>query len=110
MLMMLAGTHDLELLSATLTSLKLSESSTLTLIPRYDKSLRGGKGDRAPVESWTRVIGRPEVILLEGWMLGFQHISESSGTEQKQLLEAISSKTPSILVFTQLWLLILSNR
>ncbi|GKF16332.1 hypothetical protein Tco_0061250, partial [Tanacetum coccineum] len=35
-------------------------------LPRYDKSAYNGRGDRADPSTW------PEVVLFEGWMLGFK--------------------------------------
>ena len=40
-----AGTHDVQLMRKTLKSLQ--SSSFPVRIPRFDKSLRGGRGDRA---------------------------------------------------------------
>lgn len=61
------GTHDLELGVRTLDA--LVQGGTVEL-PRYDKSAHGGRGDRAaPGE---RVTGPFDLVLLEGWMLGFQ--------------------------------------
>ena len=39
-----AGTHDINLIMSTLE--KLSMKDQQVLIPRYDKSLRNGRGDR----------------------------------------------------------------
>lgn len=68
-------------------------------VPRYNKSLRQGRGDRSPIDQWTSInsnllnltksfklvlmyykmliVGPVQVILLEGWMLGFQSLSPS---------------------------------
>lgn len=68
-----AGTHDLELLNGTMQALKKSVKDLK--LPRYDKSLRAGKGDRAPTEEWDLVNdsegGDVDIVLFEGWMLGF---------------------------------------
>ncbi|KAI0258862.1 hypothetical protein BC834DRAFT_909346 [Gloeopeniophorella convolvens] len=40
-------------------------------VPRFDKSLHGGEGDRLPEAEWTRVRGPLDVVLLEGWCVGF---------------------------------------
>ena len=40
-------------------------------MPTYDKSLRAGRGDRAPDASWPVVSAPLRVVLLEGWCLGF---------------------------------------
>ena len=68
-----AGTHDLALLSDTLDRLRGSVTGAVR-VPRYDKSLRGGRGDRAPEESWRelRVGSAADIVLFEGWMLGFE--------------------------------------
>eukprot|EP00752_Nemacystus_decipiens_P014822 g13195.t1 len=47
-------------------------------VPRYDKSARGGRGDRAPEAEWSVVSKPPDVVLLEGWMLGFEALPEGS--------------------------------
>lgn len=41
-------------------------------VPAYDKSLHAGRGDRLPPEQWPSVPGPIDVVLLEGWMLGFR--------------------------------------
>jgi len=46
------------------------------LIPRYDKSAFGGRGDRMEESKWLRVEGPLDLILFEGWMLGFRAESE----------------------------------
>ncbi len=71
------------------------KESQLLHIPRYDKSLRHGRGDRASFTNWTKIfgnnklnilsdfivfnqitIGPIDVIVLEGWMLGFQALND----------------------------------
>ncbi|CAN0398570.1 unnamed protein product, partial [Ectocarpus sp. 13 AM-2016] len=47
-------------------------------VPRYDKSARGGKGDRALEGEWSVVSTPPDVLLLEGWMLGFEALPDDS--------------------------------
>lgn len=74
-----AGTHDLALGLRTIRSLKYGVEQTSSFrIPRYDKSARGGRGDRVPEEQWSTVPVMPEVVLLEGWMLGFEALPEGS--------------------------------
>ena len=41
-------------------------------IPRYDKSAYEGKGDRA--EKGALIKGPLDLVIVEGWMLGFQPI------------------------------------
>ncbi|PUZ75220.1 hypothetical protein GQ55_1G136600 [Panicum hallii var. hallii] len=74
-----AGSHDLQFSVETLESLtKLRKGRLLFFacmkmkVPRYDKSAFGGRGDRADPSVWPEVEGPLEVILFEGWMLGFK--------------------------------------
>jgi D-glycerate 3-kinase len=66
------GTHDVALGVRTLEALRAGRNVEL---PRYDKSAHGGRGDRSaqtePVE------GRVDLVLLEGWMLGFTPVAVS---------------------------------
>lgn len=61
------GTHDLALGTAVLSALKAGETVAL---PRYDKGAFQGRGDRRPEAEWP-VVGRQELVLLEGWCLAF---------------------------------------
>jgi len=72
------GSHDLKLGKKTLDDLKRVTYGEHCQIPRYDKSLRDGKGDRLPPEKWSLVYGPVDVILFEGWCLGFQPLPETS--------------------------------
>jgi hypothetical protein len=78
-----AGTHDLPLAYETLDQLtaRRDEASPVAL-PRYDKSKREGRGDRADVGSWPIVSAPVNIILLEGWMLGFIPTPPLSDTAQ----------------------------
>jgi D-glycerate 3-kinase len=69
----LPGTHDIPLGLSLLRSLKeINRSGTDNIrIPRFDKSLFGGEGDRLPESEWTSVRGPLDVVLLEGWCVGF---------------------------------------
>lgn len=62
------GTHDVALGGALLDALR--EGGAVTL-PTYDKGAHDGLGDRAPRPRWREVQGPFDVILFEGWMLGF---------------------------------------
>lgn len=50
--------------------------SSPTRVPRYDKSLHSGQGDRLPRSAWPEVNmpGQPkvQVLLIEGWCVGFR--------------------------------------
>ncbi|KAL5698508.1 glycerate 3-kinase [Ranunculus cassubicifolius] len=68
-----AGSHDLPLSVETLTALsKMTKKGMKIKLPRYNKSAYGGKGDRADPSEWTEVEGPLDVVLFEGWMLGFR--------------------------------------
>ncbi|KAI9300630.1 P-loop containing nucleoside triphosphate hydrolase protein [Cunninghamella echinulata] len=77
------GSHDLalaqktfqELLSISSSSQKQKEEDSMALIPVYDKSLYDGLGDRCPKKEWQQVHGPIDIILFEGWSLGFKSLS-----------------------------------
>lgn len=66
-----AGTHEVGLGQRTLQALKSGGSGEVSL-PCYNKSAYGGKGDRAPSASWSTTETPIDVVLVEGWMLGFK--------------------------------------
>ena len=87
-----AGTHDLPLLEQTLQELRtMSPNSRPCRIPRYDKSLNNGRGDRAPVEDWTIVDGTVDVVLLEGWMLGFEPLQAGEVASLSENLKIVNN-------------------
>lgn len=66
-----AGTHDVELGAQVLGALSRGAP---VMLPRYDKSAHGGLGDRAP-ESTERAVREPQdLVIFEGWMLGFRKL------------------------------------
>ncbi|CAG8454445.1 2033_t:CDS:2 [Ambispora leptoticha] len=70
----LPGTHDIKLGSHILQSI----CNQLPIqIPHYDKSLHNGRGDRAPTSKWTLISSPIDIVLFEGWSLGFKHLSET---------------------------------
>ena len=58
----LPGSHDIEELLQSLNAWKTNGQITT---PRFDKSLRNGRGDRAGNSR-----SQPQVVLIEGWFLG----------------------------------------
>lgn len=80
------GTHDVKLGSQILTQLKyINEQDehgggASVQIPRFEKSLFGGEGDR--VETGTIVQPPVDVVVLEGWCVGF-HPSTSDEIGRK---------------------------
>lgn len=71
------GTHDIELGERTLAALRGSAPGRSLRVPVYDKSQHGGRGDRAPESEWRHVTGPIDLVLVEGWMLGFEPVPES---------------------------------
>ena len=79
-----AGTHDMELMMDTVKALQSGEKCT---IPRYDKSVNGGKGDRAAKDEWASFDKSPDIVLFEGWMLGFDPVpAEALKDEEMQVV------------------------
>ena len=62
------GTHDVALGDRVLRALAEQRSGAVA-VPSYDKSAHGGRGDRASTE--VLVAAPLDVVLVEGWMLGF---------------------------------------
>lgn len=74
------GTHDIALGEATLVALRALGSdgkNRAVQVPVYDKSLHGGRGDRAPEARWRTVTGPLDLVFVEGWMFGFTPVTEA---------------------------------
>ncbi|KAI0724686.1 P-loop containing nucleoside triphosphate hydrolase protein [Fomitopsis betulina] len=69
------GTHDVPLGNDILRKLKRINDSDgeEVVLPRFDKSLHAGEGDRVPVG--TAVRAPLDVVILEGWCTGFYPVS-----------------------------------
>ncbi len=63
------GTHDIKLAQKTLKNLIQATPSDITPIPRFNKWLKEGRGDRAPEKEWYNFKGQPDFIIFEGWNL-----------------------------------------
>ena len=107
----LPGTHDVVLGIETLESLLGAKS---TPVPTYDKSKFDGHGDRVPSSEW--VIAQPpfDIILFEGWCLGFQAISRVDvaskqaaekypGTLSRHALEDLQFINEKLKWYSPLW-------
>jgi D-glycerate 3-kinase len=68
------GTHDVDLGEETLRQLR--QSTGEILVPVYDKSAHGGRGDRTPQSEWRAVRGPIDIAFVEGWMLGYTPVAE----------------------------------
>jgi D-glycerate 3-kinase len=69
------GTHDIQLGVETLSTLRSQHRIGPMLLPRYDKSRHAGKGDRADISQWQTITLPVDIVLVEGWMLGFQTLN-----------------------------------
>ncbi|KAJ3936986.1 MAG: P-loop containing nucleoside triphosphate hydrolase protein [Lentinula lateritia] len=68
------GTHDVELGSKVLRSLK--EGKNGIELPRFDKSLFDGEGDRLHLDGTGTIVDSPvDVFIMEGWFMGFYPVS-----------------------------------
>lgn len=87
------GTHDLPLLVDTLDQILefcrdgLCRADVVT-VPRFDKSLHGGRGDRAPRDQWYDINGTVDVMLLEGWCMGFEPVENVTSAD----MEAVNTE------------------
>jgi D-glycerate 3-kinase len=71
------GTHDIDLGERTLAALRELGAGRSTRVPVYDKSQHGGRGDRAPEPEWRDVTGPIDLVIVEGWMFGFEPVPDS---------------------------------
>ena len=69
------GTHDVDLGVRVLSALKSLEAGSSLAVPAYDRSAFDGAGDRRPESGWRRVDGPLDLVVFEGWMLGFTPVA-----------------------------------
>lgn len=70
----LPGTHSLALLQEVVS--KVQKKAKGYKIPRYDKSRFQGEGDRYDESQWTSVDQPVDVLIFEGWFVGFKSIPD----------------------------------
>ncbi|KFY73160.1 hypothetical protein V499_06733 [Pseudogymnoascus sp. VKM F-103] len=77
------GTHDIPLARCLFTNLR---AQTETSIPRYDKSAFNGQGDRTstPLRVNEPSKRKLQVIILEGWSVGFRALSDSEVAAKRE--------------------------
>ncbi len=63
------GTHDVELGITLLDCLRSPDGQPIS-VPRFDKSLGGGQGDRTAPE----IVKGADIVLLEGWFVGVRPV------------------------------------
>ena len=72
----LPGTHDPRLAVDTVRVLVEAQGSVSR--PSYDKTKFSGLGDRAEAATWPTIEGPLDLVLVEGWMLGFLPVPDAS--------------------------------
>jgi D-glycerate 3-kinase len=68
------GTHDISLALTTFKALLQAQSKELIPIPRFDKSLHGGEGDRI---LFPELVHDIDIVLFEGWFVGVRPIEKT---------------------------------
>jgi D-glycerate 3-kinase len=86
------GTHDEQLAAKFFKELSEYRGEGDLKIPSFDKSSFNGEGDRASESQWPRISRKPDVVVFEGWCVGFQPLPASS-VEEKHAL-AVAGKLP----------------
>ena len=69
------GTHDVGLGVRVLSAIKSLKPGSSLVVPVYDRSAFAGAGDRLDEADWRRVDGPLDLVVLEGWMLGFTPVA-----------------------------------
>jgi len=72
---------------AALRSLSPAGPARSVLVPVYDKSQHGGRGDRVPEGQWRRVDAPLDLVFVEGWMLGFSPVDDGALAGDPDLAE-----------------------
>jgi D-glycerate 3-kinase len=86
------GTHEEQLATSFFEELRFYKGEGELRIPSFDKSKFNGEGDRAPISAWPTISRKPDVVVFEGWCVGFQPLS-ASAIEQKHSL-ALAGELP----------------
>lgn len=77
------GTHDMPLLNDVLQQLITANSGSKIAIPGFDKA----KDDRLPKAHWQVVTAPIDIILLEGWCLGAEALTQAELRQAQNTLE-----------------------
>ncbi|KAF1922015.1 P-loop containing nucleoside triphosphate hydrolase protein [Ampelomyces quisqualis] len=86
------GTHEEQLGAKFFEELRNYRGEGELKIPSFDKSKFNGEGDRAPESGWPNISRKPDVVVFEGWCVGFQALSASAVEERYKL--ALEGKLP----------------
>lgn len=84
----LPGTHDIQLGASTFRAIceanqqmyssseRNEREQPVVAIPAYDKAINAGRGDQIPRDRWPQAKVPLDVVLFEGWSLGFKSIRD----------------------------------
>lgn len=86
------GTHDEQLAARFFKDLEAYSEEGELKIPSFDKSQFNGEGDRAPMADWHLVSQKPDVVVFEGWCVGFQPLP--APTVEQKYSQALAGKLP----------------
>lgn len=85
------GTHDVPLGTRVISALRASGAGSVR-VPRYEKSLHRGQGDRLPESQWSDARTPLDLVFFEGWMLGFTPVAPASAEESLRVVnEALAA-------------------
>lgn len=82
------GTHDIALGIRTFDQIGQAASAAPLELPRFDKSLQGGQGDR----TLPSLVTAPTIVLFEGWCVGTQPLDDGAFAELATLPEPIDTE------------------
>lgn len=77
------GTHDVKLGEDTLDALCKAGPKDITLIPRFNKAM----DDPFPRAEWDSFVGRPDVVIFDGWFMGAVEQKETDLLQPVNALE-----------------------
>ncbi|MCQ2231866.1 MAG: hypothetical protein MJZ30_08480 [Paludibacteraceae bacterium] len=77
------GTHDVKLGEDTLDALCEAGAKDVTLIPRFNKAT----DDPFPRTEWDSFVGRPDVVIFDGWFMGAVEQKETDLLQPVNALE-----------------------
>ena len=77
------GTHDVKLGEDTLDALCKAGAKDVTLIPRFNKAT----DDPFPRTEWDSFVGRPDVVIFDGWFMGAVEQKETDLLQPVNALE-----------------------
>jgi D-glycerate 3-kinase len=86
------GTHEEQLAATFFNELRQYQGDGDLKIPSFDKSKFNGEGDRAAESDWPVITRKPDVVVFEGWCVGFQPLPSFAVEEKYQL--ALAGKLP----------------